>query len=930
MLNFVAMDLETTGLNCWQDEIIEIGLVKYVDGQETDRFQTLVRPRQPLPVRIKRLTGLQDEDFSTAPLLQEILPEVLSFIDRLPLVGHNIKFDGNFLSAAAGQTIANPLFDTLELAQYLLPSAPSHRLGDLCHNLGLPLEQQHRALDDALGAARLLLALLERLSGLEAELVWQLSQLLKQAASPWHPVLEKLSVKILKQFPDRKLTYQAPGARPVEVSVKERQPQAAVPVTLEECMAVLGPAGNLSEALPRFQYRPQQCDMAARVVTALNESKYLLVEAGTGTGKSLAYLVPAICWAVKNSQRVLISTHTITLQEQLWHKDLPLLTNLAGFKFTAALMKGRSNYLCLRRWHLAMSEQQHQPEEAGFLAKVMLWLHETGTGDKSELVMSYQEQDYWAAVCSESEGCLSNRCPYFKEKCFFMAARRQADRADLVVVNHSLLLSDANADNRVLPSYGPLIIDEAHHLESCATEHLGSSSGRSEVLRWLAAAGKQLSKLDGFVITDHQQEWLNLLRQSAEIRHQCREAANSFFEMLARWIENSAVNYEGRWAVRFGPADNRDEVACLPAALDSALDNLLVQLLSLSRLMVKLAERLSEATVFTDDLPAPARELAALAAVGEGIAHNLERICRHHEDDYVYWVEGSGQRSELALRAAPIDVGPLLRAKLFAETRPVILTSATITVDGSFKHFAKSIGLDVLPADKIIEKQLASPFNYAKQALLCAANDIQPVQTGDNHYHDELARAVYNISMAAQGRTLVLFTSHRSLREVYHRLKDPCERADLCLLGHELDGSRRRLVEQFAAGQRTVLLGAASFWEGVDIPGEALSCVIIVKLPFAPPNHPLLEARLQKIARQGRNGFRDYQIPHAVIKFKQGFGRLIRDAGDKGVVVILDSRLVEKKYGAKFFNSLPLGEHFRGSWQQIVHQVKAWLGSRKE
>ncbi|GAB6157425.1 helicase C-terminal domain-containing protein [Desulfotomaculum varum] len=927
MFTFVAMDLETTGLNCWQDEIIEIGLVKYVDGQETDRFQALVRPRQPLPVRIKRLTGLQDEDFSDAPRLQETLPEVLSFIANLPLVGHNIKFDCDFLAAAAGQNIANPLFDTLELSQYLLPAAPSHRLGDLCQDLGLPLEQQHRALDDALGAARLLLALLERLSGLEAEIVWQLSQLLKQAASPWHPVLEKLSVNIIRQFPDRKLTYQVPGAKVIDVSVKDRQPQAAVSITLEECMTVLGPSGNLAEALPRFQFRPQQCDMVAQVVKALNESKYLLVEAGTGTGKSLAYLVPAICWAVRNGQRVLISTHTITLQEQLWYKDLPLLTNLAGFKFTAALMKGRSNYLCLRRWHLTMSEQQRQPEEANFLAKVLVWLHETGTGDKSELVMSYQEQDYWASVCCESDGCLSNRCPYFKEKCFFMAARRQADRADIVVVNHSLLLSDANADNRVLPAYGPLIIDEAHHLEHCATEHLGSTAGRLEVLRWLSVAGKQLGKLDSFTITVDQQEWLNLMQQTAETRHQCREAANSFFEMLAGWIENSAGSHEGRWAVRFGRADNADAVVCLPAALDSALDNLLVQLRSLCQLMVKLADRLSEAAVFTEDVPAPARDLTGLAAVGEGIAHNLERICRHHEEDYVYWVEGSGQRSEIALRAAPIDVGPLLRAKLFAETRPVILTSATITVDGSFKHFAKSIGLDALPAGKIMEKQLASPFNYDKQALLCVANDIQPAQLDDSLYHDELARAIYNISMAAQGRTLVLFTSHRSLREVYHRLKDPCERADMCLLGHELDGSRRRLVEQFTAGQRTVLLGAASFWEGVDIPGEALSCVIIVKLPFAPPNHPLLEARLQKIARQGRNGFQDYQIPQAVIKFKQGFGRLIRDAGDKGVVVILDGRLVEKKYGAKFFNSLPLGEHFRGSWQQIVHQVKGWLGS---
>ncbi|SHE37609.1 ATP-dependent DNA helicase DinG [Desulforamulus putei DSM 12395] len=932
MLTFVALDLETTGLNCWSDDIIEIGLVKVIDGQEVDRFQSLVRPKGSLPVRIKRLTGLRDEDFSEAPALNEILSGVLSFIADLPLVGHNIKFDRDFLAAAARRPLANDLYDTLELAKYLLPSAGNHRLGELCKELNIAMNHRHRALDDALGAARLLVTLLERLEKFEADLVWQLSQLLKQAGSAWYPVLEALSGRIIKQFPDRKITHRVPGARVEEVPVKDRPQQEKKPVSFEECMTVLGPDGALAATLPRFHYRPQQCDMVDHVVKGLNENKFVLVEAGTGTGKSLAYLVPAIRWARQNVERVLITTHTITLQEQLWNKDLPLLANLPDFEFTAALMKGRNNYLCLRRWSALMSEAYHQPEEAQFLAKILVWLYETTTGDKSELAISYQELEYWTAVCCESDGCLGNRCRYFKEQCFFMAARRRADRADIMVVNHSLLLSDVNADNRVLPGYGPLIIDEAHHLEDCATEHLGRTTGRTEVIRWISVAGKQLGKLDSFTVAYDHNGWQNLISQSAETRQRCREAAVTFFEMLSRWMENSAGGGEGRYTLRFGAAGNSEGIPCLPAPLDSELDNLLVNLRSLCQLMVKVGDRLAEGAAFAEDVPGLARDLMAWASVGEDLAHNLEWICRHHEEDNVYWVEGGGgEHSEVVLRAAPIDVGPLLQAKLFSEPRPVILTSATMTVDGSFKHFIKSIGLDAIPTDRIIEKQLDSPFNYAEQALLCAARDIaQPAQMGDSPYHDELARAIYSISLAAEGRTLVLFTSHRSLREVYHRLKDPYERADICLLGHELDGSRRRLVEQFMEGKRTVLFGAASFWEGVDIPGEALSCVIIVKLPFAPPNHPVLEARLQKIARQGRNGFQDYQIPQAVIKFKQGFGRLIRDARDKGVVVILDGRLVEKKYGAKFFNSLPLGEHFRGSWQQIVTKVKFWLTGKEE
>lgn len=931
MLTFVALDLETTGLNCWSDEIIEIGLVKIIDGQEVERLQTLVRPRGSLPVRIKRLTGLRDEDFSEAPAFSDILPGVLSFIGDLPLVGHNIKFDRDFLAAASKRNLSNDLYDTLELAKYLLPAAGSHRLGELCKSLEIVLDNQHRALDDALGAAQLLVVLIKQLERFEADLLWQLSHLLKKAGSTWYPVLEDLSARIVKQFPNRKITHRVIGASLEDVPARDKTPQEKKHVSLEECMTILGSEGALAATLPRFQYRSQQCDMVNQVITGLNENKIVLVEAGTGTGKSLAYLVPAIRWAGLNQERVLVSTHTITLQEQLWNKDIPLLANLADLTFRAALMKGRSNYLCLRRWSALMAEAHHQPEEAQFLAKILVWLQETATGDRSELAVSYQELEHWTGVCCESDGCLGNRCRYFKEQCFFMAARRRAERADIVIVNHSLLLSDANADNMVLPGYGPLIIDEAHHLEGCATEHLGRMTSRSEVFRWISSASKQLGKLDSFTMTYDQESWQSLIRQSAETRLRCREAATTLFEMLSRWIENTVGAGEGRYSLRFGPADNLDGIPCLPEPVDTELDNLLVNVRTLCQLMVKVGDRLAEGAAFTEDVPGIAKDLISWASFGQELADNLEWICRQHEDETVYWLEGGADLKELVLRAAPIDVGPLLQAKLFSELRPVILTSATMTVDSHFKHFIKSIGLDLLPGDRIIKKQLDSPFNFVEQALLCAARDIsQPGQMGDVPYHDELAKAIYSISLAAEGRTLVLFTSHRSLREVYHRLKDLYENEDICLLGHELDGSRRRLVEQFMEGRRTVLFGAASFWEGVDIPGEALSCVIMVKLPFAPPNHPVLEARLQKIARRGGNGFQDYQIPQAVIKFKQGFGRLIRDAGDKGAVVILDGRLVEKKYGLKFFNSLPLAEHFRGSWQQIVPKVKYWLTGRQE
>lgn len=928
MRTFVALDLETSGLNCWQDEIIEVGLVKIIDGQESECFTSLVRPGGSLPVMIKRLTGINDQDFVNAPDINEIMPQILKFIADYPLVGHNVKFDYDFLTAAAKQPILNTLYDTLELALYIMPTATSHRLGELCNYLNIPLLNQHRALDDARGCAGLLLNLLKQCEEFEPDLIWQLSQLLAQANSSWHPVLQTLSSQMIKLFPDRKITAPSPGAKEDDKPEEHRTEQKGK-LNQEHCLAVLGEAGLLEKTLPGFHFRPQQCEMMEDVIKGLNEDKIILVEAGTGTGKSLAYLVPAIAWAKQNNQRVLISTHTINLQEQLWHKDIPLLERLPDYEFKAAIMKGRSNYLCLRRWQSLMNETNHSQEEAAFLAKIFIWLYRTNIGDKADLVLSYQDLEYWYRICCESQGCFGNRCGYFKGKCFFMAARRRAERADIVIVNHSLLLSDANADNMVLPSYGSLIIDEAHHLESCATDHLGRLVSRLEVLRWLAAVTKLQKRVEQVAFFKENEFWQGLIIKGNETKQKTREAAQSFFELLTNWIKFTGKNAAGRSSVRFVQTGKIAGSPCLPPAMDSALDNLLVNLRTLGQVLIKISDQLEERYV-TGDTPGIMRDLASWAAIGQDLSNNLELICRNHEDEQVYWVEGGGNSPEVVLRSAPIDVGPLLYEKLFTEPRPVILTSATLSVDGNFKHYQKSIGLDGLAPHKVLAKQLGSPFNYGEQSLLCVTRDTpQPGQTGDKDYHDLLARAIFQISLAAAGRTLVLFTSHRSLRETYQRLKQQYEAEDICLLGHELDGSRKRLVEQFMAGKRTVLFGAASFWEGVDIPGEALSCVIIVKLPFVPPNHPVTEARLQKLSRLGKNGFMEYQIPQAVIKFKQGFGRLIRGPEDRGVVVVLDSRLVERKYGHKFFNSLPVAHHIRGNWSEISKRVNKWLETGK-
>lgn len=951
-LSFVAIDVETTGPNPAVDRIIEIGAVRFEDGQETACLSQLINPGQPIPVRIQNLTGILPSMVESKPRISQVLPALRELIGDLPIVAHNASFDLSFLEAAfagEGHALRNPAYDTAELARVALPRAKNHRLATLVQQLKVQLEQHHRAEDDARACGQLFLKLLGQIQQMEMGLLrfilnvgepggWSLAPLFRAELEKREAAGEKPRAIMQWIRPYDGQLHQPEGEPP------EDEPS---PVNPNVTLGVLGPGGVVSEAFGSYEHRPGQLQMAQSVAEALNKGSHLLMEAGTGTGKSLAYLVPAIAWSKRNSEKVALSTHTINLQEQLWEKDIPFLqAALDGTKlgnFSAALVKGRPNYICLRKWEeeAVGADFLTAQEQRVFHIRLASWLSETETGDKSELNLHGEQERYWADVQSETETCLGPKCKWYRNHCFAYRARRRAKDADLMILNHAVVFADINAGNQILPAFRHLIIDEAHHLEDVATQNLGINLENFEVthalLHLFRSVGQGLlpqlkRKIPperrlparppvGLPSEDYVEKLIDLTFGA-------RSASDELFRLCAQFVESrSGGEEEGGRAlrltdgVRFGP---------LWEAIDSARGNAVLRLRQLGTGLAGLAEVL-------ETLEPPIREIDGFIVdiqKQSGIliqsAKAMDAVLLQPSEGDVPWIEVGPrrERQRVALRSAPIDVGEVLSAKLFGRLRSVVMTSATLSVSGGFEHLKSRLGLGKQPAARLSAGVVPSPFSYSRQALLLVPEDLpNPKAAGEREFTRGVEEFLLEYLVRAGGRSLVLFTSHRQLRQVYATLKPELEAEGLFLLGQGLDGARGRLVEEFKTAEKGVLFGSASFWEGVDIPGDGLTSVILVKLPFMPPDDPVTQARIEDLERRGLSSFAHMSLPHAIIKFKQGFGRLVRTRDDRGVVIVLDSRISPRqtRYGSQFVRSLPGPAAYMGPKPQVIERALRWL-----
>lgn len=970
---YVALDLETTGLSAERDTIIEVGAVKYRDGEPVEIFEQLVNPGRPIPYEVTLITGIRNEDVIGKPKWDQVAGPLQRFVGSAPIVAHNAAFDLGFLRLR-GLFAENPGLDTWELASVLVPSRPSYSLASLVAHFGIPSPDQHRALNDAQVTGQLFQVLCEHASMLPRGVIVEilrLAEILRANGAEW------ALRSVFAEFAD------GPKAAPVTsvpllehilpgCSLFERwecgeplEPKGEpLPVDLEQLAAMLEPGGVFSDLYPGYEHRPQQVEFMCAVADAFNSQHHLMAEAGTGTGKSLAYLLPAIAHAVKNGERVVISTNTINLQDQLFRKDLPDLASALQRMwsrrepFRAVLLKGRSNYLCTKRFAALRARGPVTVDEMRGLARILCWLAQTKTGDQAELSLPWQgDRAVWASVSAASEGCSLERCGRdLSGRCYFYRARKAADAAHVIIVNHALLMADAATQNRVLPEYHRLIVDEAHHLENAVTDQLSfradgfTLNGLFDVLfRRGAGVGAGTESREGSAMrarTGLLGDISALLRtavpehiftplQHAIIETQgdveaARSRLDNFWQVIEDFVREMLPRaerdeYEMRLritsAVRAQPLwvdieVSWDNLSVLWVRLVDHLDALLTTL----RAVVEAAESpgFTDKVGFAGELDRLAGELTGALNKLSETADILEKWVMRPADNQVYWVEVQNglqiASKRPVLRMAPVHVGELVQENILFRNETVILTSATLRTAGSFDYVRDRLGADA--ADYAF---VGSPFDYKACTLLYLPTDLP--EPNAPQFQAAVEQALITLAKALDGRTLALFTSYAQLRRTASAVGPALTQAKITALSQAAGGSRHQLLETFKTSERTVLLGTRSFWEGVDVVGPALSGLMIVRLPFAVPSDPVVAARSEVLD----DPFHQYQVPDAILRFRQGFGRLIRSKTDRGVVVVMDKRVTSKTYGKLFLESLPECTVMEAPLMNLAQAAKKWV-----
>jgi ATP-dependent DNA helicase DinG len=933
MINkFVVIDLETTGnLPKKGDKIIQFAAVVIENGKITKQYSSLINPKRTIPIFIEELTGLNDEMVKDAPVFSEIATEVISLLDEAYFVAHNVLFDLSFLQEeliqAGFEGFYGSVLDTVEMARVLYPTADGYKLSDLAEREQLNHDRPHQADSDALVTAELFLILLEQLSLFPGRTLQQLSHLSGGLKSDLQQLVDEILIekdKKLEEIPERIEIFKglALKKQAITIDVKENVENYHYPKSeKEKCELVM-------KGFHTFAKRTGQFVMMDGVYQSFQNKHHTLIEAGTGVGKSLGYLLPIAYFAKQNKLPIVVSTHTIQLQEQIIKNEIPLLGKILPFKINSVLLKGRNNYISIERFHQTLMEENDNYDTILTKMQILVWLTETDTGDKDELNLSSGGLIYWNKIKNEPTVIFKNND--WQDKDFYLRAKVAAQKAEIIITNHSLLLSDLSGNKSILPEFDFCVIDEGHHFEKVASQFFGHSLDYLSTRLLLGQFGqyeqRQLfyqmevlmnaipAKKDGLI------DSFELNRMMVDLLYEMDE----FFKLTALYARTHATNKKGsyRAKVRFSSEDHSKEKTALVNSAERfsfQLKDLQTAILDRLQWIEKQKEFLTiEQQSITEEIISFKNEILEL--------RNTVLDCFIKESNFVKWIEFDSRSPQnvTTFFAQPATVANALKEKFFGEKKGVVMTSATMTVNHSFDYTMKEIGLD--PA-ATVKMNIPSPFAYEKQVQLLIPEDLPEINSVSlDEYVVAITEHIITIAEATKGRMLILFTAYDMLKKTFELIKESGFLNEYVMIAQGItSGSRTRLTRNFKRYDKAILLGTSSFWEGVDIPGEDLSCLVIVRLPFSPPDEPLTAAKCQLITQLGGNAFSDYSLPEAILRFKQGFGRLIRTETDRGIMFVFDKRIVTTKYGKEFLKSIPSVPVKKGNIDELVELIHSWL-----
>lgn len=911
------LDLETTGFDPARDDVIEIAAVVTRGPEVVSRYATLVKPKRPVPFEIVELTGIDDEMLRDAPPLAEAVAGLARAVGGRAVVAHNASFDRAFLEAAGWihPEGAQAWLDSLELARIALPRMRSHRLTDLARAFGLVVEPAHRAASDAETLARLWRVLLVALDDMPPGV---LAGVLRAAGGPRWPLARVVAHVAaarphdeldLKRLRNERLRRERPralrDARVVELQGLED----------DEVAAEFDGQGTVGKMYADYEVRAEQVAMARAVAGALSEGRHLAIEAGTGVGKSVAYLVPAARFALANGVAVGVATKTNALMDQLLYRELPsLAAQMPGLRYVG--LKGYEHYLCLRKLRRLLDAPEELDGEArAVLAALVPWVASTSWGDLATVNVHWPP-GFRRAVTASAADCTKKRCPFFAV-CYLHGQRKRANEAHIVVTNHSLLFRDVATGGQLLPPVRHWVVDEAHGAEAEAREQLSLAASRTAVRSALAALSAQrhggvLESLRARLPADgHGASAIEELRALAR---ETATVAESFFSELG---EIAPPGEYGHAATRV-TAELREGGSWGRAAAIGA--KLLKRLERIQRVGATLVTALEEETDDLVELRADLiGQLSALADAREA----LDLMLSGDDDAYVHVVrsEAWGETVDVTAGSVLYDVGAALVERFYPEVRSVVYTSATIAAGEDFSHFERAVGLDRLPEDSHKTLRLPSSYDFDRQMTVYVPLGVAPPDTPG--YLDDLQRLLLDVHVAMGGSVLTLFTNTKDMRDLYGRLAPALRTHGLRLLVQSRGVSVKRVAEEFIADEQLSLFATKSFWEGFDAKGDTLRCVVIVRLPFGQPSDPLLDARKERDPAWWNR----YYLPEAIIELKQAAGRLIRSSTDTGCLVLADSRLAsDKPYASRFLAALPVSDVERVPVKDIRETIFARFG----